>query len=117
MAVQQGTCDVAFNWWNSDEDSNLSRMARKGMVKQDDFKIVFRSEKIPGSPQAYLTSMPADLKAAIAKAFFEAPTKGKAAFDRLSDGKSPGFAPAKHADYKVTEELQKFVDSLRKKGS
>jgi phosphonate transport system substrate-binding protein len=117
MAVQQGTCDLAFNWWNSEEDSNLSRMANKGMVKKDDFKIVFRSEKIPGSPYAVLTSMPADLKAAIAKAFFDAPTKGKAAFDRLSDGKSPGFAPAKHSDYKVTEDLQKFVDSLRKKGS
>ena len=48
MAVQQGTCDLAFNWWNSDDDSNLSRMANKGMVKKDDFKIVFRSEKIPG---------------------------------------------------------------------
>jgi phosphonate transport system substrate-binding protein len=117
MAVQQGTCDVAFNWWNSDEDSNLARMARKGMVKAEDFKIVFRSEKIPGSPYAVLASMPADLKKAIADAFFNAPTKGKAAFERLSDGKSPGFAPVKHDDYKVTEDLQKFVDSLRKKGS
>jgi phosphonate transport system substrate-binding protein len=115
MAVQQGTCDVAFNWWNSDEDSNLSRMANKNMVKKEDFKIVFRSEKIPGSPYAVLTSMPADLKAAIAKAFMDAPTKGKAAFDKLSDGKSPGFASAKHEDYKVTVELQKFVDGLRKR--
>ncbi len=117
MAVQQGTCDVAFNWWNSEEDSNLSRMANKGMVKKDDFKIVFRSEKIPGSPYAVLTSLPADLKAAIAKAFFDAPTKAPEAFKRLSDGKSPGFAAVKHSDYKVTEDLQKFVDSLRKKGS
>lgn len=117
MAVQQGTCDLAFNWWNSDDDSNLSRMANKGMVKKDDFKIVFRSEKIPGSPYAVLTSLPADLKAAIAKAFFDAPTKAPDAFKRLSDGKSPGFAPVKHSDYKVTEDLQKFVDSLRKKGS
>lgn len=117
MAVQQGTCDIGFNWWNSDEDSNLSRMANKGMVKKDDFKIVFRSEKIPGSPYAVLTSMPADLKAAIAKAFMDAPTKAPEAFKRLSDGKSPGFAAVKHADYKVTEDLQKFVDSLRKKGS
>lgn len=117
MAVQQGTCDVAFNWWNSEEDSNLSRMANKGMVKKDDFKIVFRSDKIPGSPYAVLTSMPADLKKAVADAFFNAPTKGKAAFDRLSDGKSPGFAPVKHEDYKVTIELQQFVDALRKKGS
>ncbi|MCZ8185924.1 MAG: phosphonate ABC transporter substrate-binding protein [Beijerinckiaceae bacterium] len=117
LAVQQGTCDLAFNWWNSDEDSNFARMANKGMVKKDDFKIVFRSDKIPGSPYAVLTSMPADLKAAIAKAFFDAPTKAPDAFKKLSDGKSPGFAPAKHADYQVTIELQKFVDNLRKKGS
>jgi phosphonate transport system substrate-binding protein len=115
MAVQQGTCDVAFNWWNSEEDSNLSRMANKGMVKVSDFKTVFKSEKIPGSPYAYLTSLPADLKAAIRTAFFEAPTRNKAAFNRLSDGKSPGFAPAQHSDYNVTVELQKFVDGLRRR--
>lgn len=115
MAVQQGTCDVAFNWWNSEQDSNLSRMANKGMVKADDFKIVFRSEKIPGSPYAYLTSLPAEGKAAIRQAFFDAPTKGKAAFDRLSDGKSPGFAPVQHSDYQVTIELQRFVDALRRR--
>jgi phosphonate transport system substrate-binding protein len=115
MAVQQGTCDVAFNWWNSEDDSNLSRMANKGMVKKEDFKIVFRSDKIPGSPYAYLTSLPAEAKAAIRQAFFDAPTKGKAAFDRLSDGKSPGFAPAQHSDYQVTIELQRFVDGLRRR--
>ncbi len=116
MAVQQGTCDLAFNWWNSEDDSNLTRMANKNMVKKDDFKIVFRSEKIPGSPYAYLASLPPELKSAIRKAFMEAPTRDKAAFDRLSDGKSPGFAPAQHSDYQVTVELQKFVDGLRKKG-
>jgi phosphonate transport system substrate-binding protein len=115
MAVQQGTCDLAFNWWNSEQDSNLARMATKGMVKKDDFKVVFRSEKIPGSPYAVLTSMPADLKAAVVKAFFEMQKKDPAAFARLSDGKSPGFAPATHADYQVTMDLQKFVDNLRKK--
>jgi phosphonate transport system substrate-binding protein len=115
MAVQQGTCDVAFNWWNTEDDSNLTRMVNKGMVKKEDFKIVFRSEKIPGSPYAFLANLPADLKAAIRTAFFDSPKNDKAAFDRLSDGKSPGFAPAQHSDYKVTEELQKFVDGLRKK--
>jgi phosphonate transport system substrate-binding protein len=115
MAVQQGTCDLAFNWWNSEDDSNLTRMHNKGMVKKEDFKIVFRSEKIPGSPYAVLTSLPPELKAAIVKAFEDAPTKGKDAFAKLSDGKSPGFAPAKHEDYKVTVELQNFIDALRKK--
>lgn len=115
MAVQQGTCDVAFNWWNSEDDSNLTRMANKGMVKVSDFKTVFRSEKIPGSPYAFLTSLPAEAKAAITKAFFDAPANNKAVFDKLSDGKSPGFAPAQHSDYQVTIELQKFVDGLRRR--
>jgi phosphonate transport system substrate-binding protein len=115
MAVQQGTCDVAFNWWNSEEDSNLTRMANKNMVKLGDFKIVFRSDRIPASPYAYLTNLPPELKTAIRTAFTEAPKKDKAAFDRLFDGKAPGFAPSQHSDYKVTEDLQKFVDNLRKK--
>ncbi len=115
MAVQQGTCDVAFNWWNSEDDSNLTRMANKGMVKTADFKTVFKSDRIPGSPYAFLAALPADLKAAIVKAFMDSPKNDKATFDRLTDGKSPGFAPAQHSDYQVTIELQKFVDDLRKK--
>jgi phosphonate transport system substrate-binding protein len=115
MAVQQGTCDVAFNWWNSEVDSNLTRMANKNMVKLEEFKTVFRSEKIPGSPWAMLSNLPDGLKGEIRKAFFEAPKNDKVAFDRLSDGKSAGFAPMKHSDYQVTVDLQKFVDNLRKK--
>jgi phosphonate transport system substrate-binding protein len=115
LAVGQGTCDVAFNWWNSEDDSNLSRMATKNMAKKADFKMVFKSEQIPGSPYAFLASLPPELKAAIVKAFMDSPTADKATFDKLSDGKAPGFAPAKHSDYQVTIELQKFVDNLRKK--
>ncbi|MFN8829981.1 MAG: phosphonate ABC transporter substrate-binding protein [Labrys sp. (in: a-proteobacteria)] len=116
-ALAQGTCDVGFNWWNSEEDTNLMRMDRKGMAKAADFKIVFKSDLIPGSPDAFLKSLPEDLRAAIAKAYQDAPTKDKAAFDRLSDGKWKGFAPVTVDTYKVTFELQKFVDALRKKSS
>jgi phosphonate transport system substrate-binding protein len=114
-AIASGTCDVGFNWWNSEEDTNLMRMDRKGMVKAADFKIVFRSDLIPGSPEAMLTTLPDDLKAAIKKAYDEAPTKGKEAFDKLSDGKWKGWSPVTNDTYKVTFELQKFVDELRKK--
>ncbi|MEW5886372.1 MAG: phosphonate ABC transporter substrate-binding protein [Pseudomonadota bacterium] len=114
IALQRGTCDLAFNWWNSETDSNLSRMARRGMVNAADFKIVFRSDRIPGSPDAFLTSLPPEARAAIRTAYFEAPTRNRAAFDRLSDGQSPGFAPVSHADYQVIIELQQFVDRLRR---
>jgi len=55
------------------------------------------------------------LKAAIAKAFTESPTKDKAAFDRLSDGQKQGFHPATTKDWDATVDLIKFVDNLRRK--
>jgi phosphonate transport system substrate-binding protein len=33
LALAQGTVDVAANWWNADDDSNLTRMLTKGMLK------------------------------------------------------------------------------------
>jgi phosphonate transport system substrate-binding protein len=117
IGVQQGTCDGAWNWWNSDEDSNFSRMVKKGMVKADDFKIIFKSDLIAGSPYAWRSDLPNELKDAILKAFVEAPKKDKVAFDKLSDGKDRGFQPVTHKDYESSVELQKFIDNLRKKKS
>jgi phosphonate transport system substrate-binding protein len=59
--------------------------------------------------------LPEEAKAAIARAFFDSPTKDKAGFDRLSDGQKKGFNPATTKDWDGTIELIKFVDSLRKK--
>ncbi|MBN8944181.1 MAG: phosphonate ABC transporter substrate-binding protein [Rhizobiales bacterium] len=113
-AVQQGTCDAAFNWWNSETDSNLSRMVNKNMVRAEDFKMIFKSDLIAGSPYAFISSLPEEARAAILKAFMEAPAKAKAAFDRLSDGKDLGFHAVSHRDYETIVELQKFVDQMRR---
>ncbi len=96
LALAQGTVDVAANWWNADDDSNLTRMLTKGMLKnadgtpmkKDDFRIILKSDLIFNSPAAYLSDLPDDLKAAIRKAFLEASTKNKADFDKLSDGRN-----------------------------
>ena len=115
MALNQGTVDVAANWWNNENDSELQRLVDKGMVKKEDFRMIFKSEQIVNSPLAYLDSLPADLKKKIAQAFFDAPKKDKAAFDKLSDGKMEPFEPVTHEAYLPVLELNKFVDSLRKK--
>ena len=117
IALQQKTVDVAANWWNAENDSNLTRMASKGLAKADDFRIIYKSDLIPNSPFAYLASLPPDLKAAIVKAFDEAPTKAKAAFDKLSDGKDRGFTKVDAAAYEPVVELIKFIDQLRKQKS
>ncbi|WP_315837165.1 phosphonate ABC transporter substrate-binding protein [Bradyrhizobium prioriisuperbiae] len=123
LALSQGTVDVAANQWTNDDDSTLQQMLTKGMLKnadgtpmkKTDFRIIHKSAPIINGPYAYNSDLPEDLKAAIAKAFQDAPTKNKAAFDRLSDGQKKGFHPATTKDWDGTVELIKFVDSLRKK--
>ena len=123
LALSQGTVEVAANQWTNDDDSTLAQMLHKGMLKntdgtamkKDDFRIVHKSAPIINGPYAYNTDLPDDLKAAIAKAFKESPTKDKAAFDRLSDGQKKGFNPATTKDWDGTVDLIKFVDNLRKK--
>lgn len=125
LALAQGTVDVAANWWNADDDSNLTRMLNKNMVKssdgtplkKEDFRIVVKSDLIINSPYAYLTDLPEDMKAAIKKAFLEAADKDKEAFKKLSDGKNQPWQPIANEDYNKTIELIKFVDSLRKKAT
>lgn len=125
LALSQGTVDIAANWWNADDDSNLTRMLGKGMLKnadgtpmkKEDFRIIVKSDLIINSPYAYLTELPDDLKAAIRKAFFDAAKNDKAMFDKLSDGKNKPWEPVTNADYDKTIELITFVDNLRKKAS
>jgi len=115
LGVQQGTCDAAFNWWNDESESNLLRMARKEMVKAADFRMIFKSDQIVNSPFAYLSDLPADLKAKIKQAVLEMPKKDPAAFNKIYDGKQGPWESVDHKAYEPVVELIGFVDSLRKR--
>ena len=125
IAVADKTVEVCANWWNADDDSNLTRMLAKNMVKssdgtplkKEDFRIILKSDLIINQPYAYLSDLPDDMKAAIKKAFLEASNKDADAFKKLSDGKNLPWQPVANADYDKTIDLIKFVDSLRKKAS
>lgn len=117
IALQQGTVDVAANWWNDEQESNLQRMARKNMAKADDFRIIYKSEQIVNSPMAYLTDMPEELKAKIRDAVLNLATKDKAAFDKIYEGKQGPLVAVDNKAYDPIIELNKFVDDLRKKKS
>jgi phosphonate transport system substrate-binding protein len=122
FALVQGTVDVAVNWWTSANDTNLTRMLSKRMLKSadgsemtaDDFRIILTSDLIINSPLSYLSSLPDNLKAAIRSAFLNAATNDKAAFDELSDGNNQPWQPIANKDYDDTVKLIKFIDSLKK---
>jgi phosphonate transport system substrate-binding protein len=70
LALAQGTADAAANSWNSEDDSNLTRMLSRGVLKNDDgtpmkkadFRIIYKSDFLPEGPYAILSSLPDDLK-------------------------------------------------------
>ncbi|SFL11257.1 phosphonate ABC transporter substrate-binding protein [Methylobacterium pseudosasicola] len=123
LSLIQGTADAAANAWNSETDSHLTRMLTKGMLKKvdgtpmqkADFRVVFKSDALPGDAYAVLSTLPADLKASIREALIALPTADKAAFDRLSDGKDLDLTPATAADYEPVIGMLKFNDAQRKR--
>lgn len=125
LALAQGQVELAANQWTTETDNTVTQMITKGMLKNsdgtpmkyEDFRIIGKSDEITNGPYTVLGDLPADLKTAVAKAFMDAPKKDKAAFDKLSDGQRPAFAPMTTKDYDSYIELIKFVDSLRKKSS
>ena len=117
IALQQGTVDVAANWWNDEQESNLLRMERKNMARAADFRIIFKSDQIVNSPMAALTTLPAELRAAIRTAVLELRDRDRAAFDRLTDGKAGPFEAVDNAAYQPIVELNRFVDNLRRRRS
>jgi phosphonate transport system substrate-binding protein len=125
IALAQGTVDVAVNWWDADDDSNLTRMVAKGMLKtpegkpmkKEDFRVILTSDLIINSPTAMLSDLPDDLKAAIRTAYLDAPKNDKAAFDHKSDGKDLPWQPIDNSAYDDTIKLITFVDGLRKKAT
>ena len=122
LAVASGQVEVCANAWTNKDDSTLTQMLTKGMLKKadgkpmvySDFRIIKTSPAILNGPYAWLSSLPDDLKAAIKAAFLAAPKKAKAEYDRLSDGQHPAFKEITTADYDDTVKLVRFVDSLRK---
>ena len=115
IALSQGTVDAAANWWNDENESNLRRMERKGMAKYDDYRIIYTSDLIVNSPFAILSDMPADLKKAFADTMLALPTKNPELFQKIYEGKRKPWQATTVEAYKPIIELNKFVDTLRKK--
>jgi phosphonate transport system substrate-binding protein len=116
LALSRGTADAAANYWTSETETMVTRMAAKGQLpgpdglpmRQADFRIVFRSDFLPYGPFAVLAGMPLDLKAEIREAFLTLPEDDRPAFDKLSEGRDRGFAPTKLTDYEPIIEMLRF---------
>jgi len=117
IALMNGTVDIAMNWWNADGDSNFDRMVGKGMAKKSDVRIAWKSDLLAGSPYAYLSNLPAELKKKIEDAFYNMHINDKVMMDKMEDGQTAAWVKVTHADYLDTANMLKFIDALRRKSS
>jgi phosphonate transport system substrate-binding protein len=80
------------------------------------FRSVYSSEILPNPPLVYLSDLPAELKAAVSRAFLEIGQKDMAAFVKRA-GPNQSAKPWIAADlqvYQHTIDMMKFIDQLPK---
>ena len=96
LALKKGTFDAVPTWWNNDSYNNLSRMAGKGMINIDDYRIVWKSPLIPSGPYACLADLPQEMKDDLRQALLDLPKKDPELFKAYTSGGSKGYIAVKH---------------------
>lgn len=114
IAVVEGTADVGFIWWRSDENNAATSVMERGQVTRDDFRIIWESPVMPTNPWVVRTDLPQEAQEAIIAAIMEMPDKSPEALDSMSDGASPGFAEVDHETYLDTIMMRDFAMELRR---
>jgi phosphonate transport system substrate-binding protein len=114
IALLNGTVDMAMNWWNAPGDSNFDRMVDKRMVPAGAVRIAWKSELLPGSPIAYLNSLPEALKRSIAEAFYRMHEKDLALLQRIENEQTAAWVPVQHSDFADMVEMLAFIDRQRR---
>ena len=106
LAVKNMSIEVAAT-----NNLDLDRMIEKGQVSKDDFRILWQSDLIPGSPIAARKDLPASLKTAVTGALVSF-SGDKAGLEKLQNG---GFIYANDTDYDVIRYLKRLKKELAKK--
>jgi phosphonate transport system substrate-binding protein len=112
MGLINGTFDAAATWWRNDEYSNPKRMEVKGMIKPGQWRIIWKSPKLPSSPWAMPTRLPEDMRKEIADALYNMKEADPAAWTALTMDKTSGYKRVTHADY---EPIVRMIQANLKK--
>ena len=91
MALLNGTFNAAATWWRSKDYSNPRRMEMKKMIAEGQWRIVWKSPKLPNSPWAVPTYLPEQMRIDLQNTLLNMKDKDPAAWDGLTSGKASGF--------------------------
>jgi len=107
MAVHEGKVDVAFV-----ASHRFDNVVDRGMVKFEEFNVLWRSPPIPQDPFTYRGGLCDELKRNIAETFLTLHDQAQAK-QFLDNVKSNRFVPMTSADYDIVRELRAAKQKLK----
>jgi phosphonate transport system substrate-binding protein len=116
MALLNGTFDAAATWWRSETRSNPKRMEEKGMIKPGQWRVIWKSPRLPSSPWAVHTDLPKAMRDDIRNALYNMKKDGPEAWLALTDGKASGYRLVTHKDYEAVVRMIEYNLKKRKSG-
>lgn len=99
MGLLNGTYDAVATWWRNEGYSNPTRMEIKKMIEPGQWRIVWKSPKLPESPWAMPTYLPRQMREDVKSALMKMKDADPAAWTALTTGKSGGFKEVTHEEY------------------
>ena len=116
MAVLNGTYDAAATWWRDETRSNPKRMEEKGMIEPGQWRVIWKSPKLPASPWAMSTDLPESMRTDVQNVLYNMKDKDPNAWQSLTDGKASGYRKVTHEDYEGIVRMIKANQAKRRTG-
>jgi phosphonate transport system substrate-binding protein len=91
--------DAVATWWTNEQKSNMSRMENKGMIPKGQYRIIWKSPRLPSDPFTVPAWLPKQMQEDIKSSLLAMPYKDPAAFEALMGG-SLRFREVDLDDYK-----------------
>jgi phosphonate transport system substrate-binding protein len=101
-------------WWTNEKKSNMSRMEKKGMIEPGQYRIIWKSPRLPSDPFTVPAWLPKKMQEDIKAALLSMPKKDPAAFKALM-GSSQKFREVTLEDYQPVIRFVKANMEKRKK--
>jgi len=84
--LYDGQFDAVATWWTNEKKSNMSRMEEKGMIEPGQYRIIWKSPRLPSDPFTVPSWLPDAMKSDIKAALVHFHEKDPEAFKALMGG-------------------------------
>jgi phosphonate transport system substrate-binding protein len=116
LGVINGQFDSAFTWSSKGHNAGqIAAMLKRGVLKLDQFRVVWESPLIPNPLVVVRKDMPADMKKDMLAFWTELHVKSPALAEAAARGKTAGFVPVTHEMYKPVVDAVIEVRNTRKR--